>query len=120
MLTTFMALVAGNSDRVLWSVQGEGGVLSRRNPSSSAQGEGGDDVLKNEEGCAAVQEEGLEVSDVRRAIAQTLKAKGAGPKTELARSVEEQLRDLQSVSRSDGTSPNHGQKQRRCGEDAGQ
>ena len=34
-------------------------------------------VLKNDGGCAAVQEEGLEVRDVRRAIAQTLKAKGA-------------------------------------------
>ena len=84
-------------------------------------------VLKNEGGSAAMQEEGLEVRDVRRAIAQTLKAKGAetgvgaGPRTELARSVEKQLRDLQSLhSRSDGTSPNHGQNLRRCGEDAGQ
>ena len=47
-----------------------------------------------------MQDEGLEVRDVRRAIAQTLKAKGAegvgaGPRAELARSVEKQLRDLQ-------------------------
>ena len=48
-------------------------------------------------------DEGLEVRDVRRAIAQTLKAKGAekgvgaGPKTELARAVEKQLRDLQNA-----------------------
>ena len=34
-------------------------------------------VLKNEERGAAMQDEGLEVRDVRRAIAQTLKAKGA-------------------------------------------
>ena len=60
-------------------------------------------MLKKEGGGAAMQEEGLEVRDVRRAIAQTLKAKGAewrvgaGPKTELARSVEKQLRDLQSA-----------------------
>ena len=39
-----------------------------------------------------MQDEGLEVRDVR-AIAQTL---GAGLRTELARSVEKQLRDLQS------------------------
>ena len=37
---------AGNSDRVLWSVQGERGVLSGRNPSSTAQGEGVDGVQR--------------------------------------------------------------------------
>ena len=47
---------------------------------------------------------GLEVRLVRRALAQTLKAKGtekgvgAGPKTELARTVEKQLRGLQSLN----------------------
>ena len=35
---------AGNSDRVFWSVQGERGVLSGRNPSSAAQGECDDGV----------------------------------------------------------------------------
>ena len=54
-------------------------------------------------GVPEMQEKGIEVRDVRRAIAQTLKAKGAelgvgaGPKTELARSVEKQLRDLLSA-----------------------
>ena len=47
-------------------------------------------------------DEGLEVRDVRRNIAQTLKGKGgekgeAGPRTELARAVEKQLRDLQNA-----------------------
>ena len=37
-------------------------------------------------------DEGLEVRDVRRAIAQTLKAKGAEK-----RAVEKQLRDLQKA-----------------------
>ena len=50
-----------------------------------------------------MQDEGLEVRDVRRTVAQTLKAKGAetgvgaGPRTELVRSVEKQLRDMQSA-----------------------
>ena len=54
-------------------------------------------MLHKKGGGAAMQEEGLEVRGVRRAIAQTLKAKGAewevgaGPKTELVRSVEKQL-----------------------------
>ena len=65
---------AGNSDRVLWSVQGEGGVLSGRNPSSSAQGEGDDDVQR----ARSAQERGrgrgnagrrARGQDVRRAIA---------------------------------------------------
>ena len=37
---------AVNSDRVLWSVQGERGVLSERTPSSTAQGEGDDGVQR--------------------------------------------------------------------------
>ena len=106
-----MALVAArqeNSDRVPWSVQGEGGALSGRNPAAQRKAKvtmtfNALGVLKNEEGSAAIQEERLEVRDVRRAIAQTLKVKGAetgvgaGPKTELAKSVEKQLRDLQSA-----------------------
>ena len=46
--TTFMALVAArqDSDRAPWSVQGQGGVLSGRNASSSAQSEGDDGVRR--------------------------------------------------------------------------
>ena len=60
----------GNSDRVLLSVQGEGGVLGGRNPSSPAQGEGDDGVQRagsaQEQGRgAAMQEERLEVRNVR-------------------------------------------------------
>ena len=46
-LTTFMAHVAARQHAVtvLWSSQGEGGLLSGRNPNSSAQGEG-DDVVQ--------------------------------------------------------------------------
>ena len=60
-------------------------------------------VINNEGGGAGMQDVGLEVRLVRRALAQTPKAKGAekgvgaGRKTELARTVEKQLRDLQSA-----------------------
>ena len=48
-------------------------------------------------------DKGLQVRDVRRAVAQTLKTRGAekgvgaGPKTELVRAVQKQLRDLQTA-----------------------
>ena len=54
-------------------------------------------VIKSEGG-AVMLDEGLKVRDVRRAIAQTLKANGAEWEQDrrgLARAVEKQLRDLQ-------------------------
>ena len=91
-----------------WSVQNEGAYSAEETPPAQRKAKvtmtfNALGVLKNERGGAAMQEDRLEVRDVRRAIAQPLKAKGAqkgegaGPKTELARSVEKQLRDLQSA-----------------------
>ena len=99
---------AGNSDRVLWSVKGEGGVLSGRNPSSSAQGEGDDDVQRARSaqergrgrgnGGRRARGQGRETSNRPNAESErSREGVGAGPKTELARSVEKQLRDLQSA-----------------------
>ena len=90
---------AGNSDGVLWSVQGEGGVLSGRNPAGQCKAKvtmafNAHGVLKNEGGSAAMQEEGLMVGDEQSPCSLH--------------------------SRSGGTPPNHGQNQHRCGEDAGQ
>ena len=81
---------AGNSDRVLWSVQGEGGVLSGRNPQQysarkvtmafNALG-----VRKNEGVGAAMLDEGLEVRDVtsHRPDAESERSRdGGGRRTE--------------------------------------
>ena len=101
-LTTFMAHVAARQETVTdWSVQSEGGLINGGNSSSAAQGKGDDDVQlagsdqqRGREGARECRTEGRLV---RRALAQTLKAKGAekgvgaGPKTELARTVEKQL-----------------------------
>ena len=66
-LATFMA----NSDRLLWSVQGERGTLSWRNPSSAAQGEGGDGVQR----ARSAQERGRERGTAGR------RARGKGRET---------------------------------------
>ena len=73
-LTTFMALVVarqGNSDRVLWSVQGERGIISGRNPSSAAQGEGDDGVRR----ARGAQERGRGCGNAKR------RARGEGRET---------------------------------------
>ena len=110
-LTTFMAHVAARQDTVTEcfgafrvkeaysadetpGAQREAKVTMSFNPLGLIKSEGGD---------AGMLDEGLEVRDVRRALAQTMKVKGeekgvgAGPKTELARTVEKQLRDLQTA-----------------------
>ena len=84
MLTTFIALVAATQETVTECIGAfkVKGVISGQNPSSAAQGEGDDGVQRARSGQergrgAGVQDEGLEVRDVRRAIAQTLQASEA-------------------------------------------
>ena len=118
---------AGNSDSMLWSDQGERGVLSRRNP--TAQGEGDNGVQR----ARSAQERGKRRGTVGR------RARGKGRETRNHPDAKGQRRGSAQArgqswrgqwrsscetcslhSRSDGTPPNHGQNQRRCGEDAGQ
>ena len=104
-----MAHVAERQETVieLWSVQGQGGLLSRGTLATKRKAKvtmtfTAFGVIKSVGG-AIMLDEGLESRDVRRAIAQPLKAKGAekgvgaGPEKELARVVEKQLRDLQNA-----------------------
>ena len=110
-LTTFMALVAARQEAVtecFGAFMVEEAYSADETPAAQRKAKvtvafNALGVIKNGGGGAATQDEGIEVRDVRRAIAQTPKAKGAetevgaGPRAELVRSVEKQLRDLQSA-----------------------
>ena len=75
-LTTFMALLAARQETVtecFGAFRVKGAYSADETP--AAQRKVKVTMFKNEGGGAAMQEEGLKVRDVRRAIAQTLKTK---------------------------------------------
>ena len=82
---------AVNSDRVLWSVQGEGGVLSRRNASGPSQGEGDDDIQRARD----AQERGRGRGDAGR------RARGGGCTTSNRPKAEGERSRVASGSRSE-------------------
>ena len=103
---------AGNSDRVLWSVQGERGTLGGRNPSSEVQGEGDDGVRR----AWGAQERGRERGTAERRARGKGRATSSRPDAESERDrdgggrrSENRAGEVSGCIRSELTLPSHGQ-----------